>query len=60
MYIGTENGSVLIYKHGKMKKRLGKIDMDAEAVRAMPVAVDGVLYVMTENPTKLWAISTKK
>ena len=53
VYIGNENGSVLIFKHGKMKKLLGKIDMDAEAVRATPVAVNGVLYVMTENPSKL-------
>jgi len=60
IYIGCENSSVLIYEHGKMKKRVGKIDMKAEAVRATPVAVNGVLYVMTENPTKLWAISTKK
>ncbi|MGH7173133.1 MAG: PQQ-binding-like beta-propeller repeat protein [Gemmataceae bacterium] len=60
IYMGCENGSMLIYEHGKMKKRLGKINMGADAVRAAPVAVHGVLYVMTENPTKLWAISTKK
>ena len=60
IYIGTENGSVRIYEHGKTKKLVSKIDMNAEAVRATPVAVNGVLYVMTENPTKLWAVSTKK
>jgi outer membrane protein assembly factor BamB len=60
IYIGTENGTVRIYEHGKTKKLVKKVDMNADAVRATPVAVNGVLYVMTENPTKLWAISTKK
>jgi outer membrane protein assembly factor BamB len=60
VYIGTENGSMRIYEHGKTKKLVNKIDTGAEAIRATPVAVNGVLYVMTENPTKLWAISAKK
>jgi len=60
IYIGTENGTVRIYQHGKTKNLLGTINTGAEAVRATPVAVGGVLFVMTENPTKLWAVSTKK
>ncbi len=60
IYIGTENGTMRIYQHGKTKNLLGTINMGAEAIRATPIAVGGVLYVMTENPTKLWAISTKK
>jgi outer membrane protein assembly factor BamB len=60
IYIGTENGTLRIYQHGKKKQLVNKIDMKAEAIRATPVAVGGVLYVMTENPCKLWAISAKK
>ena len=30
---------------------------DVIRVRAVPVACNGVLYVMTENPCKLWAMS---
>jgi outer membrane protein assembly factor BamB len=60
IYIGTENGSMRIYEHGKVKKLVNKVETGAEAIRATPVAVNGVLYVMTENPTKLWAISAKK
>jgi outer membrane protein assembly factor BamB len=56
IYIGTENGTMRIYEHGKTKKRPKSINMNADAIRATPVAVNGVLYVMTENPTKLWAI----
>jgi outer membrane protein assembly factor BamB len=60
IYIGTENGSMRIYQHGKAKKLINTISTGAEAIRATPVAVGGVLYMMTENPTKLWAISAKK
>ncbi len=60
IYIGTENGTMRIYQHGKSKKLLGKVSTGAEAIRATPVAVGGVLYLMTENPTKLWAIGAKK
>ncbi len=60
IYIGTENGTMRIYQHGKSKKLLGKVNTGAEAIRATPVAVGGVLYLMTENPTKLWAIGAKK
>ncbi|HEY7330603.1 MAG TPA: PQQ-binding-like beta-propeller repeat protein [Gemmataceae bacterium] len=70
IYIGTENGTMRIYEHGKSKKLVNTVKFKAkaegnkivevEAIRATPVAVGGVLYVMTENPTKLWAISAKK
>ncbi len=30
--------------------------MQADAIRATPVAANGVLYTITENPCKLWAI----
>jgi outer membrane protein assembly factor BamB len=60
IYIGNENGRMHIFQHGKAKKLLGQINMRANSIRATPVAVNGVLYAMTENPCKLWAISAKK
>jgi outer membrane protein assembly factor BamB len=70
IYIGTENGTMRIYEHGKTKKLVNTVRfkvkadgnkiVEVEAIRATPVAVGGALYVMTENPTKLWAIGAKK
>jgi outer membrane protein assembly factor BamB len=60
IYIGNEQGKLLIFEHGKTKKLLATIEMDRTAkLRATPVAVNGVLYVITENPCKLWAISNQ-
>jgi outer membrane protein assembly factor BamB len=55
VYIGNEKNKLLIFQHGKEKKLLGEIDMKGK-VRVTPVAVNGVLYVATENPCKLYAI----
>jgi outer membrane protein assembly factor BamB len=63
VYIGNEEGKILIFKHGAKKELVGTIDMSGNGtftsprVRATPVACNGVLYVMSEGPTKLWAIS---
>lgn len=57
VYLGTDDGTVWVFAHGKDKKILAKNDMET-AVRATPVAANGVLYVMTEN--KLFAITNKK
>jgi outer membrane protein assembly factor BamB len=48
VYIGTDDGEIYIFKHGKEKELIETIDMKAK-VRGTPVAVDGVLYVMTES-----------
>jgi outer membrane protein assembly factor BamB len=56
VYMGNDAKQILIFEHGKEKKLLNTINM-REKVRATPVAVDGVLYVMTE--TKLYAIKEK-
>jgi outer membrane protein assembly factor BamB len=58
VYIGNEGGTMFIFEHGKEKKIVAEVDMKAK-IRATPVAVNGVLYVMTENPCKLYAISKK-
>jgi outer membrane protein assembly factor BamB len=56
VYIGTEEGDVFVFAHGKEKKRLAKNDM-TEPVLSTPIAVNGVLYVMGRS--KLWAIAGK-
>ena len=53
IYIGTDDGEMHILKHGKEKELLETIEMKAK-VRGTPVALDGVLYVMTES--QLYAI----
>jgi outer membrane protein assembly factor BamB len=55
VYIGNEKGEVHIFKHGKKMELVKKIQMTG-LVRATPVALNGVLYVVTENPCRLWAI----
>jgi outer membrane protein assembly factor BamB len=61
VYIGNENGRMLIFEHGKKKKLLNEIRMGSSAthIRATPVAINGTLYVMTENPCRLYAITKK-
>jgi outer membrane protein assembly factor BamB len=53
VYLGNDNGELLIFEHGKEKKLINTIDMGG-AIRATPVVANGVLYVMIEN--KLYAI----
>jgi outer membrane protein assembly factor BamB len=65
IYMGNEKGTICVFKHGKEKQLVREIDMLKGAkiksgkVRATPVAVNGVLYVITENPCRLWAITKK-
>ena len=56
IYIGNDKGKILVFKHGKTKELVSTIDMNCGYVRNTPVVVEGVLYVIAENPTQLWAI----
>ncbi len=56
VYVGTEEGDLLVFQEGKEMKLLGKYDMKA-AVFSTPVAANGVLYVMTKN--RLYALQQK-
>ena len=57
VYIGTEDGDVWIFRHGKAKQEPRRIDAE-EPIRSSLVFANGVLYVMTEN--KLYAIAPKQ
>jgi outer membrane protein assembly factor BamB len=58
VYIGNEGGVMYIFEASKKLKVIKKVPMKG-VIRATPVAVNGVMYVMTENPCKLWAIKAK-
>jgi outer membrane protein assembly factor BamB len=53
VYLGDEDGDVLIFVAGKQKKLLEPVEM-GESVLSTPVAANGVLYVQTKS--KLFAI----
>jgi outer membrane protein assembly factor BamB len=54
IYMGNDKGRVLIFAHGKVKKKSAEITMKGH-IRAPFVAANGVLYVITEN--RLYAIA---
>lgn len=56
VYIGTGDGDVHIFQHGRDKKVIGKVEME-NAIYSTPVAANGALYVMTMK--QLVAIANK-
>ncbi|MBM4072081.1 MAG: hypothetical protein FJ271_24615 [Planctomycetes bacterium] len=56
VYIGTDDGELFIFAHGKDKKLLEKINMD-EQMQSTPVAANGTLYVATRST--VYAIGKK-
>jgi outer membrane protein assembly factor BamB len=58
VFLGNENGRVFVFQHGNQKKLVAQVQMQGK-VRATPVVANGVMYVITENPCKLWAIAAK-
>jgi len=56
VFLGTQDGDVLVFREGKELKLLATNPM-ASAVSGTPVAAHGVLYVA--NRTKLFAIAAK-
>lgn len=53
VYVGTEDGEVVIFAPGRECRVLAKIDME-ETIYSTPVAANGVLYIQTQ--TKLYAL----
>jgi outer membrane protein assembly factor BamB len=58
VYLGNEAGVMYIFEASKKMKIAAQAPMKGK-IRATPVALNGVMYVMTENPCKLWAIKAK-
>lgn len=56
VYIGTEEGDLLVFQEGKELKLLAKNDMKGSILSSI-VSADGVLYVMTKN--RLYALKNK-
>lgn len=56
VYIGNENGTMFVFAAQKEKKLIKTIEMKGK-IRATPVVTNGSLYMITENPCKLYAIS---
>ncbi len=54
VYIGNEDGNVLVFKFGKEKKLLSTIDMGS-SVYSTPIVANGVLFISTRN--QLFAIA---
>jgi outer membrane protein assembly factor BamB len=48
VYLGDEDGDVVVLAHGKAKKVLSEMNMGS-SVYTTPVAQEGVLYVMSRN-----------
>ena len=57
VYVGTQEGDVAVFAHGKEKKILATVNMD-EQIESTPVVAGGVLYVATKS--KLYAIGNGK
>jgi outer membrane protein assembly factor BamB len=56
VYLGTEDGDVIILQAGKTMKELKRVDMRSP-VYASPVVANGTLYIQT--PTHLYAFGKK-
>src|SRR5207237_422415 len=52
VYLGNEGGEMNVFEASSTMKLVKKVQMKGR-IRVTPVAVNGVLYVMTENPCKL-------
>lgn len=55
VFVGTEDGEIAIFAHGRTAKLLAKIDMD-DPIHTTPVAANGTLYVASRS--KLFAIGS--
>lgn len=57
VYLGTEDGDIWIFTHGKEKKEPRKIEMDG-SIYGSPIFANSVLYAIAGN--RLYAIQEKK
>lgn len=59
VYIGNEDGEVIILKHGRTMEKLGVIEFSAP-VYASPVVANGVLYIASQTQLYAFAATEKK
>jgi outer membrane protein assembly factor BamB len=56
LYLGTDDGEVKVYAHGKAGKVLATNEMD-HLIQSTPMAANGVIYVLTR--ASLYAIGSR-
>jgi len=56
VYLGDEDGGVVVLEAAKEKKLLGEMNMGSSTY-ATPVPANGTLFIMNRN--QLWALSQK-
>lgn len=56
VYIGTEDGQIGIFEHGKEKKEPRIVEM-GRPIKSTPVVANGVMYILTDR--NLYAIAEK-
>lgn len=56
--IGNEAGKLHMFSHGREKKLQGVVDMKSK-IRATPVASNGRVFMITENPCRLYCFGAK-
>jgi outer membrane protein assembly factor BamB len=57
VYLGDEDGDVVVLQAGKEKKLLAEMNMGS-SVYSTPVPANGTLFIMNRN--QLWALSETK
>ena len=57
VYLGDEDGDVVVLQAGKEKKLLAEMNMGS-SVYSTPVPANGALFIMNRN--QLWALAEKK
>jgi len=56
VYIGTDDGEIVIFEAGKKRNEIGRVNMD-DTVQGTPVVSRGVMYIATKS--KVYAIDGK-
>jgi outer membrane protein assembly factor BamB len=56
VYLGTDDGNVVVFAHGKDKRVLAEDNELRGTIRATPAAANGVLYI--NNGRELYAITS--
>jgi outer membrane protein assembly factor BamB len=55
VFIGNERGEMLVFRHGRTQRLVSKIE-GRGMIRSVPTAAGDVLFMVSENPCRLWAL----